>query len=136
MRNASTLVMMSAVVALGCGPRIVTIKFPDIDPTTDYVVCDQRGGECHGRREEDVPPTAYRPGLDVLVPKQGTAGACPNGPRTIEVVIKGKQVTVVGYECAARAIPPPLPEDAADGSLTGGLPPEPPAAPEEEESEP
>jgi hypothetical protein len=122
---------VSALIFLGCGPRIVTIKFPDTDPNTDYVVCDQRGEKCRGKRLEDVPPTAYEPGLDVLVPKEGTSGACPNGPRTIEVVIKGKHVTVVGYECAAPRTAPPA-ADGTGGTLTDGLPEEPPLAPGEE----
>lgn len=128
------LAITSALGLLGCGPRIVTIKLPDADSTTDYVVCDARGTNCRGRKAEDVPPTAYSPKLDVLVPLNGSNGACPHGVRTIEIVVKKNRVTVVGYECAARELPSPLPEEpveetpseAGPGPLTGGLPDEPP----------
>lgn len=137
MTRSKALALFSAFMVLGCGPRIVTIKFPDADPTTDYVVCDQRGTNCRGRKTEDVPPDAYSPELDVLVPMSGTSGACPYGVRTIEIVVKKNRVTVVGYECSAPELPPPLPPDVASeepseesnsgpGPLTGGLPGEPP----------
>jgi len=130
------LALLGAFLVLGCGPRIVTIKFPDSDPTTEYVVCDQRGTNCRGKKDGDVPPDAYSPKLDVLVPMTSAPGSCKNGVRTIEIVVKKNRVTAVGYECATREEPTPLPPDVAaedaeqpsptPSPLLSGEPPPPP----------
>jgi hypothetical protein len=118
----------------GCGTkeRMVTVTFPDADGNTDQWVCDRRGGNCEGRREQLV-DDAYRPELDVLLPLE-KSGKCPNGPAKMEILIRDDAVVAVGYECAAPREPTGLPTEGASLANGGGLPPEgsglPPEPPE------
>lgn len=114
------------------GQKIVTITFPKMDGNSEYWVCDRDATNCHGRGEGDVDPKFYKPGLDTLSPPI----ECDHGAAKIEIVIKGNQVSQIGYECSKPLVPtglPSAPAEKEDGPT--GLPDAPAGPPDEAPAE-